>query len=174
MKAIAALVLASFAFTASAARPSSGVDALRQLAMKYYQGDGVPQDAQRAVSLLAMAVRGGDAESAIRLGKMYEFGMGVEADESRAADWYLRGAELGDSSAQFEIAILYYKGRGRDRDVVEAAKWWTLAMMKADGRAESMRLGVESAEAKLTPAQLEEGKRRAAAWHEAHSKRTSR
>ena len=143
-------------------------EAQRELAMKYYQGNGRPMDIPKAVALLGQAADGGDAESAIRLGKMYEYGLGVASDEALAARWYTRGAELGAPQSQFEASILYYKGRGVERDPAEAVKWWTLAGASPLGEADWFRVSVQSAEAKLTAAQIEEGRKRAEAWKRAH------
>ena len=145
-------------------------DAVRQrtLGFKYYHGDGVAQDNAKAVALFEKAAHGGDVQSASNLGMMYEYGMGVVQDETRAAAWYLKAAESGDPASQYRVSEMYYKGRGVARDRTEAAKWWTLAMMAGGGFAQSIRTGVESAEAKLTPGELAEGRRRAADWATAH------
>ena len=137
----------------------------RRLGMAYYRGEGVPLDYAKAVAHLARAVDMGDAESAIRLGKMYEYGMGVAADDASAAKWYTRGAELGNPEAQVEASILYYKGRGVARDPVEAVKWWTLAL-RDPHVAQRFRASADSAEAKLTRAEIEDGRLRAQAWLE--------
>jgi TPR repeat protein len=111
------------------------------------------------------AARAGDAESAYELGKVYEYGLlGATQDESRAAQWYRTAAEMGHRGAQFEASIAYYKGQGVARDKVEAAKWWTIAMANGASVPEWMRVSVESAEAKLTPDEIAEGRRRAQAW----------
>jgi TPR repeat protein len=157
---------AVMAFERAAARGS--VDAQRQLGFMYYHGEGVAQDNQRAVALFQKAAEARDIQSASNLGMMYEFGMGVAQDDSRAASWFRKAAELGDPKSQFRVSVMYYQGQGVARDRVEAAKWWTLAM--SQGREWEERFGpsVESAEAKLTPEENAEGKRRAAEWLKTH------
>jgi TPR repeat protein len=154
------------AFERAAARGS--VDAQRQLGFMYYHGEGVAQDNERAVALFQTSAEAGDIQSASNLGMMYEFGMGVGQDDSQAASWYRKAAELGDPSSQFRVSIMYYQGQGVARDRVEAAKWWTVAMSQGREWAERFRPSITSAEAKLTPEENAEGKRRAAEWLKAH------
>ena len=150
------------------AAANGNVEAQRRLGFMVYHGEGVKQDNKRAVALFEQAAEAGDSESAANLGKMYEYGMSVEQDDTHATMWYRKAAELGDRHAQFDASVMYYKGQGVARDRVEAAKWWTLAMMNGGRWAESMRPTVESAESKLTPEEIAEGKRRAAEWLNAH------
>ena len=134
----------------------------------YYHGEGVTQDNKKAVNLFEMAALAGDRESAANLAKMYEFGMAVELDLALAVKWYLKAAEMGDRFSQFSASVMYYKGEGVPRDRVEAAKWWTIAQMDGGRWAENVRVMVESAEAKLTPDEMAEAKRRAKVWHLEH------
>jgi TPR repeat protein len=120
---------------------------------------------ERSPAAMEKAARAGNVESAYELGKVYEYGLlGATPDESRSARWYRAAAELGHRSAQFEVSIGYYKGRGVAQDKAEAAKWWTIAMANGASVPEWMRASVESAEAKLTPEEIAEGKRRAREW----------
>jgi TPR repeat protein len=157
---------AAAAFEKSAVRGNA--EAPRRLGFMYYQGEGVAQDNGRAVALFEQSAAAGDVISASNLAKMYEFGMGVEQDDARAAAWYEKAANMGDSMSQFNASIMYYKGQGVARDRAEAAKWWTLAMMPGGPLAETIRRSIESAEAKLTPEEVAEGRRRADAWVAAH------
>jgi TPR repeat protein len=151
---------AASAFQKAAAK--GNIEAQRRLGFMYYHGEGVAQDNKRAVTLFEKAAGAGDIQSASNLAKMYEFWMGVEQDYKRAVAWYRTAADLGDSASQFAASVMYYKGEGMTRDRIEAAKWWTLAMMKGGDFAETIRSSVESAEAKLTPEEIAEGKRRVA------------
>ena len=160
---------AASAFQKAAAK--GNIEAQRRLGFMYYHGEGVAQDNKRAVTLFEKAAKAGDAQSASSLAKMYEFGMGVEQDYKRAAAWYRTAADLGDPASQFAASVMYYKGEGVTRDHIEAAKWWTLAMMKGGDFAETIRSSVESAEGKLAPEEIAEGKRRAADWLKAREAR---
>jgi len=153
---------AAASFRQAAARGNT--EATRRLGFMYYHGEGVAQDNKRAVDLFEQSAAAGDVVSASNLAKMYEFGMGVTQDDARAAAWYEKAANMGDPMSQFNASIMYYKGQGVARDRAEAAKWWTLAMMQGGPFAETVRRSVESAEAKLTPEEIAEGKRRADQW----------
>jgi len=165
MKAITALMLVIFAFANVAeAAPDSSAVASRKLGMRYYRGEGVSLDYDRAVLHLRRALEQGDTEAANILGKMYEFGMGVKEDEALSAKWYIAGAELNDPSCQFHASIAYYKGAGVPRDRAQAAKWWTLAMGHGEWFRQRYWPSIESAEANLRPEELAEGRRMAAEW----------
>jgi TPR repeat protein len=143
-------------------------EARRHLGMMYYRGEGRQADTAKSIALLGQAADGGDAEAAILLGKMFQYGMGTGVDDAAAARWYTRGAELGASDSQFEASILYYKGVGVARDPAEAVKWWTLAMRRPSGFARAIRPQVESAESKMAPAEVAEGRERAQRWLASH------
>ena len=143
-------------------------EAKRRLGFMYYHGEGVAQDGKQAVILFEQSAAAGDIISASNLARMYEYGMGVAQDPTRAAAWYEKAANMGDPMSQFNASIIYYKGQGVARDPAEAAKWWTLAMMQGGPFAETVRRSVESAEAKLTPEEIAEGRRWADEWVAAH------
>jgi TPR repeat protein len=147
---------------------SDSAEGQRRLGFKYYHGEGVAQDNKRAVTLFEKAANAGDVLSASNLGMMYEFGMGVKQDDAQAAAWYRKAAEMGDSDAQFRASLMYYKGQGVPEDRIEAVKWWTLATMKNGPFVNALRPQIQSAESKMTPADVAEGKRRAVEWSNAH------
>jgi len=146
------------------AAADGNAEAQRRLGFRYYHGEGVKQDNAQAAALFEKAAAAGDVESASNLARMYEFGMGVTQDDNRAAEWYRRAAELGEPSSQFRLSVMYYQGQGVARDRVEAAKWWNVAMAHGGEWLERVRASIESAEGKLTPEEISEGKGRAAAW----------
>jgi hypothetical protein len=63
---------------------------------------------------------------------------------------------------------MYYKGQGLMQDRVEAAKWWNIVIARGGKQAENIRGMVESAEAKLTPEEIAEGRQRSAEWLKTH------
>jgi len=162
---IAAAVIAAASAFAALASPAGESTQLRREAYAYYKGEGVKQDTPHALRLFEKAARSGDAESAYDLGKIHEYGMGgARADAALAASWYRTAAELGHRRGQFETSVAYYKGQGVAVDKAEAVKWWTLAMAPGDDYARVVRASVESAEAKVAPEDLAEGRRRAQNW----------
>jgi TPR repeat protein len=166
MKRIATLVLLTalpaFAQVATESTVSADPGIARVFSSKPTQGRN---KVERNPVAMEAAARAGDAESAYELGKVYEYGLlGATPDESRSIMWYRAAAELGHRGAQFEAGIAYYKGQGVARDKAEAAKWWTVAMANGDSVPDWMRVSVESAEAKLAPEEIAEGRRRAREW----------
>jgi TPR repeat protein len=95
---------------------------------------------------------------------MYEYGMSVKQDAGRSAGWFRRAADLGNPHSQFRLSIMYYQGEGVARDRVEAAKWWTVAMSNGEQWERRFRPQIASAEAKLSPEENAEGKRKASDW----------
>ena len=60
----------------------------------FYNGHGVRQDFNRAISLFEEAAEGGLAEAAFNLGVMYQNGVGVEASDERSVEWFYRAGQI--------------------------------------------------------------------------------
>ena len=66
--------------------------AQRELAQRYYDGDGVEQDYAKAFELYSEAAEQGDAAAEFSVAYMYDFGEGVELDVGAQ---HLRNHPLG-------------------------------------------------------------------------------
>ena len=86
--------------------------------------------------------------------------LGVERDAAKAAFWWRRGAERGDADGQAMLGAAYHLGAGVPRDPVEALVWLLRARAGGSPLAGQFFQAVRSA---LTPAQIDEAERRAAA-----------
>ena len=75
-------------------------------ANRYYNGDGVPQDKEKAAALFEEAALAGDVVAQYTLGYMLDKGDGVDKDRVAAVKWYAMAAEQGHESAQNRLAIL--------------------------------------------------------------------
>ena len=75
-------------------------------ANRYYNGDGVPQDKEKAAALFEEAALAGDVVAQYTLGYMLDKGDGVDKDRTAAVKWYAMAAEQGHESAQNRLAIL--------------------------------------------------------------------
>jgi len=73
---------------------------------RYYTGDGVTQDYQRAEELFRRAAGRGHAYAQYSLGLMYDHGYGVKRDLGEARRWYQKAADGGDSRATTRLATL--------------------------------------------------------------------
>ena len=95
------------------------------------------------------------------LAGMYFSGQGVSQDYKEAAKWYRKAAEQELALSQYNLGMMYGKGYGVPRDYVLAHMWFNLAAK--NGAQAAIRLR-QSAEAFLTPAQIEEAERLAREW----------
>lgn len=77
-----------------------------ELAKAYLNGVGVPQDIDRAITLLQGANRGNHPEAAYLLGKCHEKGIGVDPDIEVAESFYRKAAKLKNPQA---IRIMHDK-----------------------------------------------------------------
>ena len=137
------------------------LDAETLLCRAYMSGTGVPKDLTRGVDLLEAAARAGDAQAQNDYGAFLTGEVFGEPDYSKARAWFARAAAQGDRGAQYNLGVLYDEGKGGDKNPVEALKWFQLAADRGDRNATDRR---KEALMFATPAQAEEGKRRAAAF----------
>jgi len=113
--------------------PPVGPDALQQaatagdpaaafeVAARYAEGRGVPEDMTAAVAWYRRAAEAGLAPAQYRLGSIYEKGLGVPKDAAAAQDWYRRAADAGNVNAMHNLAVLYAEGAGGTPDLERAA-----------------------------------------------------
>ncbi|HEX4862081.1 MAG TPA: hypothetical protein VFV07_12650, partial [Rhizomicrobium sp.] len=95
----------------------------------------------------------------------YDSGRGFPESSSNAVTYYRLSASQGNSGGQYAMCLMYYLGRGVPRDYVEAFKWCRLALSSAPAEFKSAKkFGLSRVSAKLSPAQIDEGLRRARAW----------
>ena len=98
-------------------------------------GQGVPQDAQKAVEWFGKAAAQGETNSQVNLGVLYLKGMGVGQDYPLALKWFRKAAEQGNVSAQDYLAIIYEQGLGVPKDRRQAASWYRRAARLGDPQA---------------------------------------
>lgn len=136
-----------------------------QLAIRYANGDGVPQDSEEAVRWYRRAAEQGLAPAQYQLGLRYANGDGVTKDFAAAVSWYRRAAQQGVAFAQFNLGVRYANGQGVDRDVVLAYVWFSLAAQGLLGEeADVAHRARDSIRNTLSPEQLTRGDRMVAAW----------
>ena len=82
-------------------------DAQLELGNRYYNGEGVAEDAGQAAQWYRKAADQGDATAQRILGYLYQAGDGVARDAREAARWYHKAAEQGDADAQFRLGWLH-------------------------------------------------------------------
>ena len=73
---------------------------------RYYRGEGVPLDKEKAAELYTAAAEEGDVVAQYTIGYMLDKGDGVEKDREAAMEWYEKAAEQGYESAINRLIIL--------------------------------------------------------------------
>ena len=104
-EAAANLICSDF-LAAIGAETAAEEETLCQLADRYYRGEGVPQDKEKAAELYSEAGNNGDVIAQYTLGYMYDKGDGIDKDRDKAILWYEKAAEQGHESAQNRLAVL--------------------------------------------------------------------
>ena len=134
-------------------------------------------------ALMAKAIAGNSTAQA-SLAEHYVAGEGVTRDRVKAAVWYvISGAggnkEAGHSAVRimrdlqtlemdqvhFNLGTMFRDGIGTSRNLIAAYSWFTLAQTAGDVRASTALLNLEQV---MKPAEVAEGRRRAAIWLESH------
>lgn len=98
-----------------------------EIAARFAEGKGVPQDFAQAATWYQRAAMHGHATAQYRLGALYERGLGVPADVARARVWYGRAAEQGNVRAMHNLAVLSAGRAGASPDYPSAIQWFAEA-----------------------------------------------
>lgn len=123
-------------------------------------------DFVQAMAEWTNAAERGDPEAEFQLGMLFERG-DLKQDYKQADHWYEAAAEQGHIGAEYRLAWIWSVG-GDDfpGDPVEAYKWILLAAEQ--GLVTDLKTQLEEL---LDRNQQAEGRKRAAAWKEAHAAR---
>jgi localization factor PodJL len=95
-----------------------------EVATRFAEGRGVPQNFQEAAVWYERAAKGGLAPALFRLGALYEKGNGVAKNLNEARRLYLAAAEKGNANAMHNIGVLYAEGIDGKPDFKAAAQWF--------------------------------------------------
>ncbi len=98
-----------------------------EIAQRYAEGRGVPQNLTEAAAWFDHAAKQGLAPAQFRLGGFYEKGFGVKKDLDAARNLYLAAAGAGNAKAMHNLAVLYAEGIDGKPDYQNAAKWFRKA-----------------------------------------------
>lgn len=120
---------------------------------------------ERANRLLQRAAEAGLERAHLALGNGYRRGDFGEIATRKALRHYRLAAEAGLAKGQHAYANMLADGLGTPVDTVAAYKWFWLAGFKGLDRAER---ALDRLRARMSPAERQRGRRRAAAWREAH------
>ncbi|GAB4376050.1 MAG: hypothetical protein Kow00114_39550 [Kiloniellaceae bacterium] len=123
-----------------------------------YNGAGVAQDYVRAAEYLTAAAEQGHADAQFLLGECYANGRGVTKNLAWAARWYGKAAEQGHPDGAFSFGVVQAAGLGLPTNMTAGYAWLDIAAQRGHRQAGDVRAAIAN---KMTPAQLEAGKRRA-------------
>jgi len=98
-----------------------------EIAQRYSEGRGVPQNLAEAADWYERAAKQGLAPAQFRLGGFYEKGFGVKKDLDAARRLYSAAADAGNAKAMHNLAVLYAEGIDGKPDYQNAAKWFRKA-----------------------------------------------
>ena len=121
----------------------------------------VPRDVARAFDWYQKAAVQGHVNAQYNLGMLYRLGLGVKADAESAFLWLQKAAAQGNDIAQYNLGMMYADGAGVRRNLPRASAWLALAAAQGNEKAKKNYIEID---AKLTPAQRDEGRQLAASW----------
>jgi localization factor PodJL len=98
-----------------------------EIALRFADGRGVPQNLTEAADWFDRAAKQGLVVAQFRLGGFYEKGFGVKKDLEAARRLYTAAGEAGNAKAMHNLAVLYAEGIDGKPDYPTAAKWFRQA-----------------------------------------------
>ena len=134
------------------------LEAQVKLGMMFYQGEGVEANWDEARAWLRKASEAGHAGAQAKMGAMCFLGQGGPRDLDESLVWFRKAAEQGEPYAQGCMGVMYAVGEGVPKDLVEAYAWLLLAQAGGDADAAEP---FEQVKKSLSPAEIQEGNRRA-------------
>jgi TPR repeat protein len=109
----------------------------------------------------------GDPTAELKLGAAYAAGQDNVQNYTEAVKWLTRSADRGNVTAAASLGAFYWAGRGVTSGYVDAYAWSAIAEAQGD---EASRYRTTILRSRMSPVELAEGRRRAAAWLRTHSK----
>ncbi len=95
------------------------------LAMMYYQGNGVHKDFTKAIEWAEKAAMQGSSDALFAMGIMY-----TNKNDLKAFESYLQSAIQGNINAKEMTGLMYKEGRGVKQDYTKAFEWIQKAAMQ--------------------------------------------
>jgi localization factor PodJL len=98
-----------------------------EIAVRFAEGRGMPQNFAAAAEWFERAAKQGLAPAQFRLGGLNEKGTGVKKDLDAARRLYLAAAQAGNAKSMHNLAVLYAEGADGRPDYQTAAHWFRKA-----------------------------------------------
>lgn len=112
-------------------------EAQNMLGGMYAEGNGVPQDLEKAIQWTRKSADQKHAMAQFNLAGAYVAGLGVSQDQAEAAQWMRKAAEQGIAEAQYYYGVMCFKGMGVNIDLSESVQWIRKAAEQGFAAAES-------------------------------------
>jgi|GEM_PF-1406301 len=97
-------------------------EAMNELGLLYYNGEGVEQNDTLAVYWWYAAANAGDADAMYNVGYMFANGRGTERNEKEMLRWWKEGAQHGNRLAAFAMGIICQRGVQGEKKNSEKAR----------------------------------------------------
>jgi localization factor PodJL len=117
----------TFGATLRAAAAKGDPAAQFEVALRYAEGRGVPQNLTEAADWFERAAKQGLAPAQFRLAGLYEKGFGVKKNTELARRYYTTAGDAGHAKALHNLAVLYAEGVDGKPDYQSAAQWFRKA-----------------------------------------------
>ena len=161
------------------------------LGMMYAEGQGVPQDKNKALKWYGYAAQqdaqideivvdkfenknipqelkfltnnaeNGIAEAQLKLGMLYAHGQGVPQDDGRASKWLRLAGEQGKFKAQYILGMMLADGQGITKDYVLAHMWYNLSGLQGNLGATRQMSALEKS---MSMEQIEQAQKMVREW----------
>ncbi len=139
--------------------------AMRNVALMYRRGQGVPRDPQKAMKWYRRAAEAGLGTAQADLGIMLLDGEAGESEPEEAVMWLTYASDAGHAIAQFRLGELYEKGENVTQNLELAKKLYTTSAARGDKEA-AIRLaalmGLKPKNAMVLPGGSEQDRRASA------------
>ena len=106
------------------------------MATRYYEGEGVEKDCEKAAKLFALLAKLGISEAEYNLSVCYQTGSGVPKSEAKAIELLTRSADHGFATAQKILAMYYFNGEKLPQNYKLAFKYSKMAADSGDALAQ--------------------------------------
>ncbi|MCY1397168.1 putative beta-lactamase HcpC precursor [compost metagenome] len=126
---------------ALAVAPAGDSEAEYQQGLRFYKGNGVPENNVEAANWFRKAAEKGHPAAQVSLGNLYRDGVGVQKSYSETVNWYRKSADQGFAKGERSLGYMYDKGLGVTEDNALAADWYRKAALKDDAPAQTF-LGI--------------------------------
>ena len=102
-------------------------NAMFDLAIRYYNGDGVKKNYAEAFKWFRKAAYKGNTVAMYNLAVCYDDGIGVEENHAEAVRWWQRAADRGYADAMYKLGGRYRSGYGVDKSIPKSIEWYQKA-----------------------------------------------